>query len=140
MVQGFPKRVPPKPAAPAPAPRVEFKPAPPPTVPLDEIEYDEDGGRLVKAPLAPANVRPPPTTTPPPSLRMPPPPPPRPAGNTNVRPTRPAGWKPPLDFSKQQAAPPPPPKPPAPKVSGPWKPRALRPGERILLNPDDIPY
>jgi hypothetical protein len=137
MVQGFPKRLPPNP--PGPAPRSEFKPPLPPTVPLDEIEYDEDGRRVIKAPVAPATTRPPPTTTPPPSLRMPPPPPPpqRPRVNTNVRPTRPAGAKPPLDFSKQAA---PPPKPLAPKVAEPWKPRPLRPGETIALNPDDIPY
>ena len=115
MVAGFPKRVMPA----APAPRVEFKPAPPPTVALDEIEYDEDGRRVIKAPVVPANTRPPPTVTPPPSPRMPPPPPPRPDGGMRVRPTRPVGWKPPL---------------------GPWKPRQRHPGETVALNPDDIPY
>lgn len=126
MVQGFPKRV----MKTAPAPRVEFKPAPPPTVPLDEIEDDEDGRRLVKTPIAPANTRPPPTVTPPPSLRMPPP---RPIGSTNVRPTRTLAQRAQLD--SKQAAP-----PPEPKASEPWRPRKLRPGEKILLNPDDIPY
>jgi hypothetical protein len=114
MVVGFPKRVAPR--TPVPAPRVEFKPAPPPTVPVE----DEDGRRILTAPLAPASTRPPPTTTPPAaSLRMPPPPPPRPPGSTNVRPTRPTrtvAQKAQLDFSKQQP-PPPPPKPPAPKMA-----------------------
>jgi hypothetical protein len=70
MISRFSRPLPRAAAAPKPA---AIAPATPlPTVPVESIEYDEDGRRILTAPLA-APFRPVPTVMPPPASRLPPP-------------------------------------------------------------------
>lgn len=127
MVGGFPA----KRSAPAKAP-----------IEAAEIEFDEDGRRLITAPIVPASTRPPATyaraATPRPPAPKPaplPPPPVKPAGATAVNSLAPKPLPAPV---VRRPAPP----PPVRKYNGSVPPghAVNNKGEIVRFSPDDIPY
>ena len=100
--------------------------APPATVAAESVAFDEDGRRLLTEPIAaPAAARPvtvaprggfyQPPRPPSPAMRIPPGPP--------VKPSAPAAGS-----AYERTG------------DGAWRPRPLRAGEKVELDPDTIPY
>ena len=106
-----------------------------PSVQVDDVEFDEEGRRILKAPLAPP-PRPQPTILPRAPVSRPPQPPPPAAAQNPPRPAmpRPPFLRPPMVTPRATVS-----APARPAIPRPTPPKPPRPVVKTLT-PDDIPF